>query len=120
MDDGQMTSDRQLNQPSLFEEAPVESEKIVLYALGEFQSRGLRLADRELALDRLLGAFKRAAEVFRTGELTDQQIAEGLKKLGARVKQVPSFVAKHPFRVTVQNGLAEKAREFYQASLSND
>lgn len=115
-----MTTDQQINQPSLFDEETIEIEKLSLYALGEFQSRGLRLADRELALDRLLGAFKRAAEVFQTEELSDEEIAEGLKKLGARVKQVPSFVAKHPFRVTVQTELAERAREFYQASLNND
>ena len=108
-----MTNDQQLNQPNLFEEKTIEIEKLALYALGEFQSRGLRLAMRELALDRLLGAFKRAAEVFQTEELSDEKIAEGLEKLGARIKQVPSFVAKHPYRVTVSSQTAERAQQFY-------
>jgi hypothetical protein len=115
-----MTTDQQLNQPNLFEDETIEIEKLSLYALGEFQSRGLRLADRELALDRLLGAFKRAAEVFQTEELSDEKIAEGLKKLGVRVKQVPSFVAKHPYRVTVSSQTAELARRFYNETLRQD
>ena len=107
-------------QPNLFDDKTIEVEKILLYALGEFQSRGKVLADRELALDRLRGAFKRAAEKFGADELPDEQIAEGLKKLGANIKQVPTFVAKHPFRVTVQDDLAEKAKQSYQESSNND
>ena len=102
-------------QPNLFEterNAP-ETEKILLYALGEFQSRGKVLAERELALDRLRGAFKRACEKFGMSELTDEKIAENLEKLGANVKKVPSFVAKHPFRVTISDDLAERAAIFY-------
>ena len=106
-------------QPNLFEtetRAP-EIEKILLYALGEFQSRGKVLADRELALDRLRGAFKRACEKFGADEFSDEKIAENLEKLGARVKRVPSFVAKHPFKVTVLNNLAERAKEFYSEKM---
>lgn len=109
------------DQPNLFEaetETP-ETEKILLYALGEFQSRGLLLADRELPLDRLRGAFKRAAEHFGADELADEKIAEKLEALGARVVRVPSYIAKHPFRVTVDQILADKADEFFQNSLSN-
>ena len=104
------------DQPNLFEK-PLEnapSEKIALFALGEFQSRGFELIGRELALDRLLGAFKRAAEKFQSAELSDEQIAENLERLGANVKKLPPFVAKHPFRVTVSEALAENAREFFQ------
>ncbi|MGC2237300.1 MAG: hypothetical protein WA584_14145 [Pyrinomonadaceae bacterium] len=111
-----------MNQPTLFEAktgAP-EMEKLTLYALGEFQARKKVLAMRQLALDRLRGAFKRASEKFGVSELSDKQIAENLENLGARVVEVPSFVAKHPFRVTVSNDLAEKAKMFYQASLNND
>lgn len=107
-------------QPTLFE-TKIESvriEDVLLYALGEFQSRGKVLADRELALDRLRGAFKRATEKFDLEEFSDEKIAQNLEKLGARVVQVPSFVAKHPFRVTVQNDLAERAKSFYQNSLN--
>ena len=105
-------------QPTLFETKTesVRIEDVLLFALGEFQSRGKVLADRELALDRLRGAFKRAAETFNLEEFSDEEIAENLERLGARVVQVPSFVAKHPFRVTVQNELAEKAKTFYQNS----
>jgi hypothetical protein len=102
-----------MNQPTLFESKTTETEKIILYALGDFQSRKKVLANRELALDRLRGAFKRACEVFGVEELSDEVLAEMLEKLGASVKKRPSFVAKHPYHVTVQNELAERAFEFY-------
>ncbi len=102
-------------QPNLFETSTValDVERMLLYALGEFQSRGKVLADRELALDRLRGAFKRAAEKFGAEELSDEQIAENLEKLGANIKRVPNFVAKHPFRITVYQELAEKSKSIY-------
>ena len=109
-------------QPNLFEtefNAP-ETEKVLLYALGEFQSRGKVLAERELALDRLRGAFKRACEKFGASEFTDEKIAENLEKLGANVKRVPNFVAKHPFRITASSQLATRAKIFYQESVKND
>jgi len=106
-------------QPSLFEisKAAPDVERITLYALGEFQSRGKVLADRELALDRLRGAFKRATEKFGTEELSDEQIIESLKTLDAKIVQVPSFVAKHPFRVTISQSLAIRAFEFFKAEI---
>jgi hypothetical protein len=109
-------------QPNLFDinDRSVKSETVVLYALGEFQSRGKVLAARELALDRLRGAFKRAAEKFDLAEFSDEKIAENLEKLGAKIVRVPSFVAKHPFRVTIQAELAGKAKEFYKNTLEND
>jgi len=107
-------------QPNLFDAKTIEAEKILLYALGEFQSRGKVLANRELALDRLRGAFKRAAEKFGTEEFSDERIADVLIKLDAKVVKVPNFVAKHPFRVTIQSELAETAKKVYQESLSND
>ena len=85
----------------------------MLYALGEFQSRGKVLAERELALDRLRGAFKRASEKFEVEEFSDEKIAENLEKLGVKVKKVANFVAKHPFRVTVSIETAERAKFFY-------
>ncbi|HEX8367516.1 MAG TPA: hypothetical protein VF604_03030 [Pyrinomonadaceae bacterium] len=109
-----------MNQPTLFETGTqnVELERLALYALGEFQSRGKVLAERELALDRLRGAFKRAAEHFQIAELADERLAETLEKLGAKVVKVPSFVAKHPFRVTAHQALAARAFEFYQETIS--
>jgi hypothetical protein len=107
------------NQPNLFDLPPnqtVNAEKIVLYALGEFQARGKQLAERKekLALDRLRGAFRRAAESFQSPELSDDALADELEKLGAKVEKVPAFVAKHPFRVRISEDLARRALEFYQ------
>ena len=111
-----------IKQPNLFqtETAAPQVEQILLYALGEFQSRGKVLAERELALDRLRGAFKRACEKFETAELPDEKIAENLEKLGANIKRVPSFVAKHPFRITVRRELAEKSKTIYLAYLDDE
>src|SRR5215203_616980 len=105
-----------MNQPELFEQTTknAEIEKVLLYALGEFQARKKALAERELALDRLRGAFKRAAEKYGIAELPDAQIAENLEKLGTKVVRLQSFIAKHPFRVTVSNDLAFRAQEFYK------
>lgn len=111
-----------IEQPNLFEakSAAPEVERILLYALGEFQSRGKALAERELALDRLRGAFKRAAEKFAVEEFSDEEIAKGLERLDAKVTRVPNFVAKHPFRIRVEDALAKRAKEFYKKSLEND
>lgn len=107
-----------MNQPTLFEKnsSAAQTEEVILFALGDFQSRGLVLAERELPLDRLLGAFKRAFEHFQISELTDEQISETLERLGAKINKLPSFVAKHPFRITVSNSLAEKSRQVYNNS----
>jgi hypothetical protein len=107
---------KMIEQPNLFETAAPAAqtiEHILLYALGEFQSRGKVLADRELALDRLRGAFKRASEKFGVEEFSDEKLAEDLAKLGANIKRVPNFVAKHPFRVTITARTAERALLFY-------
>jgi hypothetical protein len=105
-----------MNQPNLFDlqTETVETAEVALFALGEFQSRKKQLAERELPLDRLRGAFRRAAEHYRIEELSDEIIAGILQKMGAKIVQVPTFVAKHPFRVTVQNDLAQNALEFYR------
>lgn len=109
-----------MNQPTLFDSPPqdVDAEQLALYALGEFQARGKILADRELPLDRLRGAFRRAAEHFQAEELPDERIAAELKNLGAKIKQLPSFRAKHPFHVTVNGELAQRAIEFFQQAAS--
>lgn len=104
-----------MDQPTFFTAvaAEIDNEQVVLYALGDFQSRKKELADRELALDRLRGAFKRAAEKFQIDELSDETIAGILENLGAKVKKVPTFVAKHPFRVTVTAEIAIRGREVF-------
>lgn len=114
-----MTSSKQDEQPTLFEPCTVDTEKILLYALGEFQSRGKVLANRPLPMDRLRGAFKRAVEKFQTNELTDEKIAETLQRLGAKVIKRPSFVAKHPYQITVNEKLSESAKIYFRESLND-
>lgn len=111
-----------MNQPSLFDvpNKTVDSTRLVLFALGEFQARGKVLADRELPLDRLRGAFRRAAEHFETEGLPDDEIARELESLGAKIKRLPSFRAKHPFHITAQTELAQRAFEFYRQAVSQE
>lgn len=90
-----------------------EAERLLLYALGEFQERGKVLAGRDLPFDRLRGAFRRAADAFGVAELGDEEAAAALAALGAQVRRVPTFFAKHPFRVLVPAPLAERARVFF-------
>lgn len=94
----------------------VDAERVVLYALGDFQARGLALAGRDLPIDRLRGALRRAAETFGVEELEDEQAAAAFAALGAAVRRVPTFFAKHPFRVIVHEELAERARLFVRES----
>lgn len=110
-----------MNQPNLFEQNSqnIEIERLVLYALGEFQARKKVLAERELALDRLRGAFRRAAEFFETDEPNDDLIAKQLEQLGAKIVKVANYVAKHPYRVTVHTDLAERSVDFYQREIQN-
>lgn len=117
-----MTRNQTIHQPNLFDQTSESAkiENILLFALGEFQSRGKVLANRELALDRLRGAFKRASEKFAVAEFSDEQVAKILEKLGSKVVKVPAFVAKHPYRITIPNDLADEAKTFYRNSLKND
>ena len=108
-----------MRQPTFFDKgagddskAP-DTESIVLHALGEFQARGKVLADRDLPLDRLRGALRRACDARGVPLLTDEQAAAAFGELGAQVRRVASFVAKHPFRVTVPPELAARARAFF-------
>ena len=107
-----------MRQPTLFERegspGTPSAEQVVLYALGDFQSRGKVLAQRELPLDRLRGALRRSAEVFGIDELTDEPTVAAFNALGAYVRRVPPFVAKHPFYITVPTELALRALEVYQ------
>src|ERR1044072_5071882 len=107
-----------MRQPTLFEREGSSSasnaEQVVLYALGDFQARGLALAGRELPLDRLRGALRRATESVGVEELTDDEAVAAFSALGAHIRRVPPFVAKHPFYITVPIALAERARDVYQ------
>ena len=113
-----------MRQPTFFdkERGPdvIDAELIALRALGDFQSRGLVLAERELPLDRLRGALKRASEALDAEELSDERAVAALQALGAQVREVPSFVAKHPFRVTVPPELAERALSAYRDMIEED
>jgi hypothetical protein len=97
-----------------------EAARLVLYALGEFQERGKVLAGRDLPFDRLRGAFRRAAEALGTSEPDDETAAAALAAVGASVRRVPTFVAKHPFRVVVPGPLAEKSRLFFLETKKRD
>lgn len=102
-------------QPKLFEN-PAETvaiEDVILYALGDFQCRGKVLANRELALDRLHGTFLRASAKFGIGELSDVQIVERLRAMGAKVIELPNFVAKRPYHVTVTMELSKKGIDLF-------
>ena len=111
-----------MRQSKLFEEqassSSVDDMQLMLYALGEFQARGKALAERELPLDRLRGAVRRACEAFGRTMLADESVVTVLDKLGAQVRRVPAFVAKHPFRVTVSSQLAERALNRYKETLA--
>ena len=111
-----------MRQTTLFEkpggEETIDSGRVILFALGDFQARGKVLAERDLPLDRLRGAFKRAAQVHGVQELRDETVVATLKALGAQVREVPPFVAKHPYRVIVNLKLAERAQQAYQEMLA--
>ena len=97
-----------------------DNARLVLYALGDFQERGKVLAGRDLPFDRLRGAFRRAAAAFNAPELDDESAAATLGALGANVRRVPTFFAKHPFRVVVPEPLAEKSRRFFLETKKRD
>lgn len=110
-----------MKQPTLFEERSKQNpddggERLALYALGEFQARGLTLAGRELPLDRLRGALRRASEALGCAEPGDESAARSFAALGAHISRVPPFVAKHPYRVTIPRELADRALKFYEES----
>jgi hypothetical protein len=112
-----------MRQPTFFDKESgkgVNAESLLLYALGEFQVRGLELVGRDLPFDRLRGAFRRAAEAFDVDELGDEETAAALAALGAQVRRVPTFFAKHPFRVIVPAPLAERARAFFVETKKRD
>lgn len=102
-------------QPKLFEvpNETVAIEDVLLYALGDFQSRGKVLADRELAFDRIRGAFLRALAKFGVAEILDERVVNELRQMGATVTEVPSFVAKRPYRIIITSNLAESARDAF-------
>lgn len=108
-----------MKQTELFVEPKTSDEvapdRIVLYALADFQLRGKVLAERELPLDRLRGALRRAADVFGVAELSDEDAVAAIQRLGGRVRRVPPYVAKHPFRVIIPSAVAEHAKQLYQA-----
>jgi hypothetical protein len=97
-----------------------DAARLILYALGDFQERGLVLAGRDLPFDRLRGAFRRAAAAFGAPELEDEAAAATLDALGAKVRRVPTFFAKHPFRVVVPEPLAERSRSFFLETKKRD
>ena len=106
-----------MSQPNLFDKrqkrTATTDEQVVLYALGDFQARGLVLAERDLPLDRLRGALRRASEAFGVEEFSDEQAVALFQSLGATVNRRHPFAAKHPFHIIVPVTLAERARIAY-------
>lgn len=103
-----------MGQLELFEsEKDADIETVLLYALGDFQSRGHKLAGRELALDRLHMAFVRACARFDLPDISDEAAASGLRDLGAQITKVPTYVAKRPYRVTISKNLCRSATEVF-------
>ena len=102
-------------QPTLFDTSTntVSLDEVILFALGEFQSRGHKLADRELALDRLRHAVDRACDRFCIEPPADETLASLLEKAGAQVVEIPNYFAKRPFRITVPTALASSALTVY-------
>jgi hypothetical protein len=113
-----------MRQPTLFERqsktSNMDDERLVLYALGNFQARGLVLAERDLPLDRLRGALRRASETFNAEPLTDEQAVAVLAALGAQVQRRHPFAAKHPYHVIVPTALAERALHAYEEMQAQD
>lgn len=103
-------------QPKLFEK-PVEVvdlETVILYALGDFQSRGKILANRELAFDRLRGAFLRAFSKFGIPESREEDIVRSLRGLGANVIEIPKYRAIRPYKITVFETLARESNIIFK------
>jgi hypothetical protein len=107
-----------MRQPTLFDrqskQSAVDDERLVLYALGNFQARGKVLAERDLPLDRLRGALRRASETFGVEQLTDEHAVAVFAALGAQVQRRHSFAAKHPYHIIVPTALAERAGRVYE------
>jgi hypothetical protein len=113
-----------MRQQTLFEkqtgQPEVDAEQLAFYALGEFQARGKALAERDLPLDRLRGALKRTCELFGVEELEDERAVVALESIGAQIRRVQPFVAKHPFRVIVPTELAQRALASYRETLEKE
>ncbi|MEZ5306621.1 MAG: hypothetical protein R2684_05670 [Pyrinomonadaceae bacterium] len=108
--------DNTSDQPGLFDaNTEFSSLDVVRFALGDFADRGFELAGRELALDRLMGALKRAYGIFDILPLDDRIVADTLRNLGAEVTEVPDYVAKHPFRFVVPEKVGKDALEFFRS-----
>lgn len=107
-----------MRQPTLFERQSssgrVDDERLILYALGNFQARGKVLAERDLPLDRLRGALRRASEAFGVEELEDERAVSTLASLGAQIERRHPFAAKHPYHVLVPQELAQRAERAYE------
>ena len=113
-----------MSQPTLFDRqskrrAAQADERLVLYALGNFQARGKVLAERDLPLDRLRGALRRACEWFGVEELDDERAVSILGTLGAQIQRRHSFAAKHPFHIIVPLELAQRALRIYEEILES-
>jgi hypothetical protein len=75
-------------------------------AIGEYVARGRKVYPG-MPLARLLGALGRFG-------ITVEEAPHALRVLGARVVEVPSFVAKYNYRVTFSDELLARCRRAYE------
>jgi len=75
-------------------------------AIGEYVTRG-RKVYREMPLARLLKALNRFG-------ITAEEAPHALHLVGARVTEVPSFVAKYNYRVTLPDDVLARCRRAYE------
>ncbi|MCS6816078.1 MAG: hypothetical protein N0A16_07265 [Blastocatellia bacterium] len=75
-------------------------------AIGEYLARG-RKVFREMPLARLLKALNRFGIVA-------EEAPQALRLVGARVTEVPSFVAKYNYRVTFPEDVLARCRRAYE------
>lgn len=77
-------------------------------AIGEYLARGKKIYPN-MPIARLLGALGRQG-------ISPEQAARALEQIGARVTEVPTFVAKFNYRVTFSPDVLDRCRRAYHTS----
>ncbi len=75
-------------------------------AIGEYLARGKKIYP-DMPMARLLGALGRQG-------ITPEHAARALERIGARVTEVPTFVAKFNYRVTFSPDVLDRCRRAYR------
>lgn len=77
-------------------------------AIGEYLARGKKIYPN-MPIARLLGALGRQG-------IAPEHAARALEQIGARVTEVPTFVAKFNYRVTFPPDVLDRCRRAYRSS----